>query len=237
MVNFIVYEKNNELKEKYEHIIFNFLGKRKEKFHIFDYKYKEKLLHNRNIYILGSKNINKALIIAKEIRDSDGWSNPIIIITNKSNLNIDLLNNKLLILTYLDNGKDLKNSLKGALCTAYKILTMDLSLNFSFNREIHKIPYNDILFIEKDNNQNYCLVVTNKGKIAIKDTINNLEKNLDSVCFMKTHRSCIVNLNNIKNYKINDNIIFFSNDTSIDLIARDKRKILKDKLVDSKITN
>lgn len=47
--------------------------------------------------------------------------------------------------------------------------------------------------------------------------------------FMKVHRSCIINLLNVKSYDITNNKIKFENKET-DLIARDKKKELKEKL-------
>ena len=71
-------------------------------------------------------------------------------------------------------------------------------------------------------------------KSNYESTINNLEKKLDSTYFMKTHRSCIVNIYNINNYNYSTNTVNFINDRKIDLIAREKKKILKQKLIKNK---
>ena len=236
MISFILYEKNSENKIKYENAIYNVLGKNDERIHIYNYKDRDKVPLRRAIYLIGSKNVNKALNIAKEIRENDNWTNPIIIMTSSNSLTKDLLNNSLLILSYIQYGDSLKKDLKKALNNAYRILTKDLKYCFTSNGEIHKIPYYDIVYIEKDNNQNYCIIHTIKDSFTVKDTITNLECSLESVCFMKTHRSCIINIHNIKNYKVSSNEITFINDLKTDLIAREKRQILKDKLSDSKIT-
>lgn len=41
---------------------------------------------------------------------------------------------------------------------------------------------------------------------------------------MRTHQSCIVNLNNIKNVDFGSNVITFTNGKSITLLAAQKRK-------------
>ena len=49
--------------------------------------------------------------------------------------------------------------------------------------------------------------------------------------FFKTHRSCIVNLDNIVSFDISNNIIRFK-DKEINLVSRSNKRILKDKLTD-----
>ena len=88
--------------------------------------------------------------------------------------------------------------------------------------------------LKKATIKTYSTIFTKNKSYIIKETINSLETKLDKSCFMKTHRSCIVNLNNITSYNYSDNIIYFDN-LKIYLIARDKRKNLKEKLLTHQI--
>ena len=235
MVDFIIHEKSNELKNCYEMLILKFIGNRDEKFKIIDYDNNVRK-SGRNIYILSSDNFEEVLNIAKNIRNNDDWHSQIIIISNLKCANYSFLNNKLLILDYIDKNSVFDKKLKETLYTAYNIISKDKTLDFSLNGEVHKIPYRDILYIEKGNNQNHSIIYTNENEYIIKDTINNLEEKLDDAFFMKTHRSCIVNLSNVDWYDCCHNIIHFNNKT-IDLISREKRQILKSKLLDEHVKN
>lgn len=235
MINFIIFENDTEEKSNYEMVILNFLGNRKERFKIIDYENYVQKTCNRNIYILSSSNLEECLSIAKDIRSSDDWNSQIIIISNIDIKRNDIFRNKLLVLDYINNDENLKDNLKSTVHIAYKILTKEKTLNFLLNGEIYRIPYRNILYIEKGNNQNHCTVYTiHNNEYIIKDTINNLEEKLNCAYFMKTHRSCIVNLYNITHYDCTDNIISFEN-KKIDLVAREKRQILKSKLTNEKI--
>lgn len=237
MINFVIYENELELKNCYEMIILNILGNKQENFKIINYLDEYQKNCDRNIYILSSKDIFETLDIAKKIRDSGDWTSQIIIISNFETEDNSIFSNRLLILDYIDYNDNINESLKRAICVAYKILTKNKTLNFRFNGETYRIPYQNILFIEKGNNLNYCTIYTkHDNQYIIKDTINNLEEKLDSAYFMKTHRSCIVNLYNILYYNYADNIIKFKN-KEIDLIARERRQILKSKLIEEKIEN
>ena len=235
MIRFIIYEKEEKLKKNYEMIILNFIGKREEKFKIFDYEDEYSKNYHRNIYILSSNKIEDVLNKAKAIRATNDWTSQIIIISNLRNIRKSVLINKLLVLDYIDIEDVFKERLKETLYYAYNILNKNKTLNCIINGEINKIPYSNILYIEKSNNQNYCTIHTIDESYIIKDTINNLEKKLNSVYFMKTHRSCIVNLYNINNYNFTTNTIYFNGNKNIDLIAREKKKIFKAKLINNKI--
>lgn len=233
-MNFVIYN-DNKTKYKYEMIILNFIGIREEAFKIYDYYDYKSTNEIGNIYIISTSSINKALKIVTDIRKTGDWKSQIIVITDLKKTDSNILINNLLILDYIDINDNKTNKLKNDLYMAYKILNNHKSLNFYINSEIYKIPYDDILYIEKINNQNYSTIITISGKYKLKETITNLEQVLDSAIFMKTHRSCIVNLNNIESYHCSQNIINFYNGIKIDLIARDKRKILKTRLVEEKI--
>ena len=234
MIKFIIYEKEEQCKSYYEMVILNFIGRKEEKYKIVDYNSEENIKHDQKIYILSSNKTEEALNKAKEIRNNNDWSSQIIIISNLKGIKKNILINRLLVLDYIDINSDIKDRLKDTLYQAYYILNSNKTLNYIMNGEINKIPYNDILYIEKGNNQNYCTINTLDNKYIIKTTINNLEKKLDSTYFMKTHRSCIVNIYNINNYNYSTNTVNFINDTKIDLIAREKKKILKQKLIKNK---
>ena len=234
MINFIISEKNVKIKDIYEFIILNFIGVREEKFKIFDYNNYHKKTTG-NIYIISHNKIKKALRIAEKIRNNNDWDSLIIIISDLNNIKPNDLINRLLVLDYIDINSDINDTLKASLFTAYRILTRHKTYNFYMNQEIVKIPYDDILYIEKSNNQNYCTIHTKDNAYVTKNTINNLESALDPAYFMKTHRSCIVNLHNIEHYNSSDNVLYFNYNKETDLIAREKRQILKSKLINEKV--
>ena len=232
MVNFVIYEENKEIRDQYELIILNFVGMREEGFRVFDYLDFDDFNSTNNIYIISNPNMQHAIDIVSNIRDKGNWKSQIIVISKLKHSNLKLLMNKLLVLDYIDINNNYCKSLKEDLYIAYNILIKNKTLNFSFNSEINKIKYSNILYIEKNNNQNSCTIHTIDNNYIIKDTITNLEKKLDSTFFMKTHRSCIVNLYNIEQYNYYENMISFINGDQIDLVSRDKRQILKNRLVE-----
>lgn len=234
MANFIIYEKQVDFREEYEIAILNFLGCREEKFKMFDYDSFVGDKHDRNIYIISSEDDCELLRIASDIRKDD-WFSQIIFVGSFKNTDVSFYKNKLLILDYIEKDDKVSDNLKSAFFTSYGILSKDKTLSFALNAEIYRIPYNDILYIEKSNNQNFCVIHTENNEYNIKDTINNLEEILDPAFFMKTHRSCIVNLSAIRCYNCSENTIYFE-DKSTDMISREKRNILKFRLIDEKIS-
>lgn len=145
MINFVIYENELELKNCYEMIILNILGNKQENFKIIDYLGEYQKNCDRNIYILSSKDIFETLDIAKKIRDSGDWTSQIIIISNLEKEDNSIFSNRLLILDYIDYNDNINDTLKRAICVAYKILTKNKTLNFRFNGETYRIPYQNIL--------------------------------------------------------------------------------------------
>ena len=232
MIDFIIYEKDYQLNEHYKNIIYNFLGCKNDEFKIYNYDEINKSISSNKIYIIESPNIKHCLKLVQEIREKDDWYSQIIILNSNTS---KLKNNHLLILDIISpNHKNSKLLLIKAITKAYNILTSNKPFKYLLNGEINISPYRDILFIEKGNNQNYCTIFTKNKKYIVKDTINNLEIKLDNIIFMKTHRSCIVNLNNITSYNYSENIIFF-NQIATDLISRERRKYLKQHLLTHQI--
>ena len=92
----------------------------------------------------------------------------------------------------------------------------------------------DILFIEKESNTNKSIIHTNDKNHEICATIKEIEKSLKYAQFIRIHRSCIININKVIKYDFLENIIYFKND-STNLISREKRNFLKEKLLDNGI--
>ena len=104
------------------------------------------------------------------------------------------------------------------------------SLCYTSKGDLYYIPYHDILYIEKSLNDNNCNVVTINNVYNIRKTIIDLEDKLsDDINFIKTHRSCIINLKNIKYIDFENNIIAFAN-KEIYLLARAHKKKLKERM-------
>lgn len=238
MINFVLYEDSTEMRERYKRIILKFIGSKNNNYKIieidkYDNESENKLnsIDGNKIYLLDVEVPGKSgLDLARKIRSNGDWESQIIVITSHEQYSNVGYTSKLLMLDFISKYSDIEKELKNTLNIAMDIISKQKSLTFTLNGEIYQIPYNKILYIEKSLNNNNCKIVTNEGEYYTRDTIQNLEKTLaEDHRFMKTHRSCIVNLNNISSVDLSNNIIFF-NDKQIDLISRDKRKELKERL-------
>lgn len=238
MINFVLYEDGKEMRERYKKIILKLIGPNNNNFKIieidrYDQEAEKKLsnIDGNKIYLLDVEVPGKSgLDLARQIRNNGDWSSQIIVITSHEQYSNIGYTSKLLMLDFISKYSDIEKELKETLGVAVGIFTKQKSITFTLNGELYQIPYNQILYIEKSLNNNNCKIVTNDGEYFTRDTIQHLEEILSSdQRFMKTHRSCIVNLNNVSSVDLANNIIFFPN-KQIDLIARNKKRELKERL-------
>lgn len=238
MINFIIYEDEEKMKNMYKDIIHNFFGNINDGYKIIEYdEYKPDLIkkiesiEGKKIFLMDIEVPGKTgLELAREIRNNGDWLSPLIIITTHEHLKTEGFTGRMLMLDFLSKYNDLRNSLKDSIMTAYNIVSSYKTISFKQKGEIYQILYEDILYIEKNLNDNYVTIETKHDSITIKGSINNIISFLSAdPRFMKTHRSCIVNLVNIKIYDISNNLIRFEEKTT-DLISREKKKELKERL-------
>lgn len=241
MINFILYEGDKKYRNLYISTILKIVGNRNIAYEITEIdKYSDKnysiinSLTGKKIFILGIDVVGMSgLDLARLIRKNGDWNSQIIICTTHDKLESIALKSRLLILDYISKYVDCVNNLKDSLILALKILDKDLSLKFLYNGEIHQIPYHDILYIERDTNTDISIINTKDDKIEINKSINEIEKVLKhDNRFLKTHRSCIVNIDNISSFELNNSSIKF-NKKKVNLVTRDKKKELKELLLKS----
>ena len=201
MIDFILYEDDWELNDLIKMTILNFLGCRQERFKIYDYNNYDVCSDNYKIYIISCHDYKKNMQIAKSIRYSGDWSSQIIFINDTDDV---IVHNKLLILDNIVISSNMKERIKCAVVAAYRILSFKKTFRFMVDGEIYCIPYKDILYIEKGNNQNFSTIFTANNSYVVKETICNLDEILDDTYFVKIHRSCIVNVFKIRRFKYNE---------------------------------
>ncbi len=243
MLNFIIYEDNAKARELYKSIVTDFIGGKMDGYNISSFGRYEDYLKNgiskllgKKIYILDIEVPGKnGLDFARDIRASGDWLSQIIIISNYDNYRQEAFTSKMLTLDFISKRDNVPVKLKETLSVAYKITTTHLAFTFQYNSELYRIPYQDILFIKKELNDNYSLIITERGSYRIKKSIKKIEKELaNDARFFKTHQSCIVNLYNITSVNLTDSIIYFKNKKT-DLLTRDRKTPLKEKLANSTI--
>lgn len=238
MINFIIYEDEKKYREKYISIILKIIGSMKVAYRIIEIdKYEKntlakiKDLVGKKIFILDIEVPGKSgLDLAREIRSTSDWKSPMIIVTTHEQLKNAAFTSRMLMLDFISKFYNCEESLKETLLLTFDIIESNPSLNFQYNGELYQIPYEDILFIEKNVDDMYSTVITRSEKVKVKKMIGHIEEELSKdPRFFRTHRSCIVNIDNITKVELRACIMHFGK-IQTPLLSRDKKKELKIRL-------
>lgn len=240
MINFIIYEDNVKFREEYMNIIHKVMGKNNNQYKIHTFsEYNSKVESiiteqiGKKIYILDIEVPGKSGIdLARDIRNSNDWNSQIIIATSHAEMKNGNFRSKILMLDFISKFDDLDNTLQRTLTLAHGIVETHSSFNFQQNGDIYQIPYNDILYIEKEQDSNISTIITRNKQIQVRQNISTIMDDLSrDTRFLRVHRSCIVNLYNIRKVNLNDNVIFFKYNKKTNLLSRNFKKELKEKLL------
>lgn len=237
MIKFIIYDESKENKE----LIYDEIDKEMMRYDIEYQKYYycefDKLLKedkNNNlfkIYILNQTNISKSgLTVAKYIREKqDDWKSIIIFISKRSEYKLNILIKRLYILDYILI-KDIKIELRKLISICMKNYdSRPNGLKYKYKSINYNIPFKDIIYIEKEQDNKRCIIHTLKEDYYIQSTISKLISNLDDR-FIKGSKSYIINIEEVSSYNIKENIITLSNKKQIFEISRNIKKELINKL-------
>ncbi len=238
MINFIIYEDEEYFAKIYENTAHKFMGNNNDQYKIYLFKEytpsileKIKNLSGQNIFIFDIEVKGKSgLDLAREVRRLRKTMNDqIIIVTAHQDLIQNAFHNKILMMDFISKFDDLESQLTACFQEIYEIFTGNKFLSFRQDGEIIRIPYNDILFIEKNKTEDYLEIETTQDTIIYKSNIAKVEKMLaGDVRFFKTHRSCIVNVFRITKLNSSIPIIYFG-EKSTTCLSRDKRKLLEER--------
>lgn len=236
MINFIICEDNKNVRDLHEVLISKITMP-----YDFDYTVHSFEKYNNNlkkiintpsdlkIYILDLELPGKTgLEIAQDIREVD-WDSIIIVLTSHDELELKLFKEKLLIFDFISKFDNYEKRLTDSINLVIKNLNCRSALVFKQDKEIYHIKYDNILYIFRDNTKNKTKIKAIDKEYYVRDTLTNVAKQLDNR-FYQTHRACYVNLNNIKCADFKNDIIYFTNDDSIDYLSRNYKKGLKERL-------
>jgi len=237
-MNFILYEEDAVYLNTHEEVITKVMASSKMdyKIHkILEYKdnvtmpYIESITGNK-IYILDVEVPGKnGIDLARSIRKSGDWTSPIIIVTSHDEFKVVGFTGKILMLDFISKDKLMQKNLTDTLKLALEIIDNKPTYNFSYKEDYFSLPYDEILYFEKNLRDNSSIVVCENDDYIIRKTISEIADELVDTIFFKTHRSCIVNLNKVKKINYDDGIIYF-NGLKVDLLSRNNKKTLKEKM-------
>lgn len=164
--------------------------------------------------------------IARRIRKYNKNS-IIILLTAHYEMGFEAFKMRLLIYDFLVKTNEYEKELQTCLTDLLRLLGRDSILTINYSRSTYEIKMPDINYIIRDQVERKTIIKTIKNKeFETKDGINNVFKNLNKN-FVFTHRSCIINLKQLKSFDYDNNVLYFKNGQSTDYISRKHRKELK----------
>lgn len=175
------------------------------------------------IYILDIeiKDSISGIDIARNIRKND-WNSIIILVTSHSELGYEALKAQIMLLDFISKYDDCDKNLESVLRKAVKQVNIKKAISVRSNGITYKIFTKDILYVVKLPSERKCVIKTTYNDVTVNKNFNEIIEMLDDRFYL-THRSCIVNLDEIDYVDWNNSIINFKNGNKIDLIARDRK--------------
>lgn len=238
MIRFVIYDDQKEFCKKYVETINKVMMKNKneyviEEFNSYSKKF-ETLIQDSStkIYILDIEipKSKSGIDVAKLIRVKD-WNSLIIMITSHTELGYEALKAQIMLLDFICKFNSSDNHLFASLNKAINMVDEKKIITFETNNIYHRIFLDDILYVYKDTVDRKCIIKTTFSEFIINMTLSELLENLDSRFYL-SHRGCAVNTSRIDsvNWKIPK--IVFDNKESCDMVSRDKKKGLKQYVVE-----
>lgn len=241
MINIIIYEDNKDMQTLYKKTLNQYFKRKKQDFiiHAFDHYSKNleskfRNISGKKIYIMDIEVPGKSgLDLARNIRNSGDWMSPLIVITSYAHLKNTGFTSKVLMLDFICKREPVEKRLIETLDIIYGIVDDSNNYTFQHNGLIFHVQYDDILYFEKDLNDNNTIIYTKYNSYKTNESIIQIANKLnDNPYFFKSHRSCIINLNNIDYLDYGNNTIIM-NGVSVKLITEQRKKTLK-KILNSK---
>lgn len=231
MLKIIVYEDNPVCLEKAISAVHKAMGASNIDYRIGKYLgYNEELAKevkddiHKKIYILDIELPEvSGLELAEKIREND-WNSIIIFVTSHPECKNDIFYSRLMAFDYISKYSSYDKRLQQSVEKAVKIIDKKRVLSYKFNHILYRIELEDILYIEKVLNSKKCIIYTESGyEYEIGGTMKEILEKLDE-SFVLTHKSCIININKIKNVDIQNGIITLTNGEVIEKLAHRQKK-------------
>lgn len=235
MVRFIVCEDNKEFMTRlqtsinkvmmpynFEYKISKFFEYNKDLVKVINQK------HELKIYILDIElGEVSGLEIASEIREKDQDS-PVVFVTQHNECRNDIFYSRLIAYDYIPKDRFWKDRFESTITLIIKAMNKRRILSYEYNYNSYRIPFDEILYIEKMQENQKCMIYTEDGEqYEISSSMVKLVKRLGPN-FFQSHKSCIINLDKVKKINYADNTITFRNGEEVYLISNRRKKQLRE---------
>ena len=190
-----------------------------------------KIIKNENeqkVYILDIELPEiSGLEIASEIREED-LDSSIIFLTVHPECQNDIFYSRLLAIDFINKDKLWQDRFEEIIIYTIRSLDKKRVLSFEFNHNSYRLPMRKILYIEKIQDNSKCRIIMEDDSIyEINNSISNLIKILGP-SFYQSHKSCIVNIEQIKKINYADSTITFNNGKTVYLLSSRNKKGIRE---------
>lgn len=240
MIKFIICDDNQDALDKANQAVTKIMMKYETEYKVYKYtKYNSELKKliqedegNTKIYILDIELPRiSGLEIASEIREEDDKS-LIIFVTAHSECKNDIFYSRLQAIDFISKYHRYQERLEETIEHILTRIYREKALEFTYNHTFNRVLYKEITYIEKMSSQNKCIIhLLNKEEKYMTIPIAKLYVMLKPA-FYQTHKSCIVNKENIKKIDFTNQIIYFKNGDKIDLLTPGAKKGLREYVED-----
>lgn len=182
------------------------------------------------IYIIDlDTSSSNGIDLAKNIRQDD-WESPIIFITNYDiNINTIIRNGIFPLDLIYKIEVHFEQKISNDINNIIKIKSKDKLITIKQRNSIITIPIKDILYIAKDSSSRKCQIVTSNKSYFTNDNLSDIFSKLNNQ-FIKSHRACIINIDKVQSIDLKNHSITFNNNSTINLISRNYKKDVIEKL-------
>lgn len=235
MLRFIVCEDNKDFLNRLSNIVNKVMMP-----YNFEYKINKFVEYNEEVEdLIKRKNEQKIYILDIELGDISGLEiasairehdleSIIIFVTSHAECKNDIFYSRLLAIDYIPKDRFWATRFESTVEYTVKAINKRRVLSFEFNYNSYRVPFDDILYIEKVQDNQKCIINTESGnQFEIITTISELVEKLGP-SFFQSHKSCIVNVEKIKKINYADNTITFTNNECVYLLSNRKKKQLRE---------
>jgi len=187
------------------------------------------------VYFLDIKtDYGSGIDAARYIREDQGdWTSLILILTAFAQYRYEALSTRLFLLDFISKIDECTKKVEEALEITMKHYgSKERSLNYEYNYKVRRIDYRDIIYIAKEQDSKRSEAHTTYGIFKIPMSLNEIMEKIDER-FFRAHKSMIVNLDKIATYDIKSNTVTFENGQTTNLVARNKRKELVERVTNA----
>ena len=228
MIKIIVCDDNKEINKRMCDIInktlmINDIDYTLKRHYLYDEKFLEDM-HSEGpkIYVLDIEVQNTSgLDIAHIIRKHD-LDSQIIIVSAHEELADRAFRERLLILDFVSKFINLEENLSKDIELAINTFGGRRTLKFTSNRISYMINIKDINYIAKAVGERKVIIKTRTKEYLVNKNFIEIQELLGDN-FIQTHRSCMVNIDNVKEIDSSNNIIRFENGDETNLLSKSYR--------------